>query len=245
MLPQRGLPCPRFPLSHSLRSYARDGSLFLARRCAALLLAYRAVCASCLTGNAGRISGAETGGGGRRRGRVYHAEMTASRPRASEAAPAPAAPAARPAGVAIAHARLRDLPGIARVQRRAFPPRLAYTLGTLLVLWALPWVRLLVARRDGAIVGCVIGDRVLEGGRVINLAVDPAAQRQGIGGALLLAVERALPAGDMTLMVQAGNVTARSLYRRVGYQDETDLPDYYGPGRPGVRMRKRREAGGG
>lgn len=171
--------------------------------------------------------------------------MIVPRLRASEAAPAPADSADRIADVAIAHARLRDLPAIARVQRRAFPPRLAYTLGTLLVLWALPWVRLLVARRDGEVVGCVIGDRVLEGGRVINLAVDPAAQRQGIGGALLLAIERALPAGDMILMVQAGNRDARSLYRRIGYEDDADLPDYYGPGRPGVRMRRRRGAGDG
>jgi ribosomal protein S18 acetylase RimI-like enzyme len=171
--------------------------------------------------------------------------MIAPRPPAGEANPAPAVPGDPPADVAIAHARLRDLPAIARVQRRAFPPRLAYTLSTLLVLWALPWVRLLVARREGAIVGCVIGDRVLDGGRVINLAVDPAAQRGGIGGALLLAIERTLPYGDMTLMVQSGNRGARSLYRRVGYHDEVDLPDYYGPGRPGVRMRKRREAGDG
>jgi ribosomal-protein-alanine N-acetyltransferase len=175
--------------------------------------------------------------------RVYHAGMIAPRPEASEANPAIASPTERPAGIAIGHARLRDLPAIAQVQRRAFPPRLAYTLGTLVVLWALPWVRLLVARRGATVVGCVIGDRVLEGGRVINLAVHPAAQRQGIGAALLLAVEHALPTGDMTLMVQSGNTSARSLYRRVGYEDEADLPDYYGPGRPGVRMRKRREAG--
>ena len=182
-------------------------------------------------------------GGGCRGERVYHAEMIAPRPRASEANPAPAVSGVPPADVAIAHARLRDLPAIARVQRRAFPPRLAYTLGTLLVLWALPWVRLLAARREGAIVGCIIGDRAPDGARVINLAVDPAAQRGGIGGALLLAVERALPYGDMTLMVQSGNRAARSLYRRVGYEDEADLPDYYGPGRPGVRMRKRRVRG--
>ena len=92
-------------------------------------------------------------------------------------------------------------------------------------------------------VGCVIGDRVLDGGRVINLAVDPAAQRQGIGTALLLAIERALPAGDMTLMVQSGNSAARALYRSVGYEDQTENPNYYGPGRPGVWMRKRRVMG--
>ena len=169
--------------------------------------------------------------------------MIAPRPRTSEPTPAPAARDEPPTGVKIRHARLRDLPAIAGVQRRAFPPRLAYTLGTLLVLWALPWVRLLVARREGTVVGCVIGDRVIDGGRVVNLAVDPAAQRQGIGAALLRAVEHTLPGGDMTLMVQSGNHTARSLYRRVGYEDEAELPQYYGPNRPGVRMRKRRVVG--
>lgn len=142
--------------------------------------------------------------------------------------------------IEIGPARLRDLPAVASVQRRAFPPRLAYTLGTLALLWALPWVRLLVARRGGEIVGCVIGDRVLDDSRVINLAVDPPAQRQGIGAALLYAAERALPSGDMTLMVQSGNTAARALYRSVDYVDERENPNYYGPGRPGVWMRKRR-----
>ena len=154
----------------------------------------------------------------------------------------PDAPPGDPAGVEIGSAGWRDLFAVAGVQRRAFPPRFAYTLSTLTILWVLPWVRLLVARRDGQIVGCVIGDRVLEGNRIVNLAVDPAAQRQGIGAALLHAAERALPAGDMTLMVQPGNATARALYRRVGYEEESVHPHYYGPGRPGIKMRKHREA---
>jgi ribosomal protein S18 acetylase RimI-like enzyme len=143
-------------------------------------------------------------------------------------------------GLQIGSAGWRDLPTIAHVQRRAFPPRFAYSLSTLAILWALPWVQLLVARRDGAIVGCVIGDRVLEGNRIVNLAVDPAAQRQGIGTALLHAAEHALPGGDMTLMVQTGNAPARALYQRVGYEEESDHPHYYGPGRPGIKMRKAR-----
>ena len=53
------------------------------------------------------------------------------------------------ASIKIAGARLRELPAIARLQRRAFSPRLAYTLSTLMVLWVLPWVRVIVARRDG------------------------------------------------------------------------------------------------
>jgi ribosomal-protein-alanine N-acetyltransferase len=165
--------------------------------------------------------------------------MRQSWPQASpSAAPAPAADPL-PAGVIIEPARLRDLPALAELQRRAFPPRLAYTTGTLALLWALPWVRLLVARRGKGIAGCIIGDRVIDGGRVINLAVDPDARRQGIGTALLAEIERALPVDTMTLMVQIENDGAQTLYRAVGYAEEATLPNYYGPGRAGVRMRKR------
>lgn len=142
--------------------------------------------------------------------------------------------------IKISGARLRELPAIARLQRRAFPPRLAYTLSTLTILWVLPWVQVLVARRNGEIAGCVIGDRVWEGGRVINLAVDPDARRQGIGTALLQAVEHAIPAGDMTLMVQIENTAAQALYRSVGYVPVSESANYYGPGRTGVWMRKER-----
>jgi len=142
--------------------------------------------------------------------------------------------------VNIEAARLSDLPSLARVQKRAFSPRLAYTLPTLLLLRALPWVRILVARRGDEVVGCIIGDRVIEGGRVINLAVAPAARRLGIGTALLRAIEEALPEGDMILMVQSENRAARALYLGLGYVDDAELGNYYGPGRPGIRMRKGR-----
>lgn len=154
----------------------------------------------------------------------------------------PDTPPGGPAGLEIRPAGWRDLAAVASVQRRAFPPRFAYSLSTLVVLWALPWVQLLIARRDGKIVGCVIADRVLDGNRIVNLAVDPAAQRQGIGAALLHAAECALPAGDLTLMVQTGNTAARALYQRVGYEEESVHPHYYGSGSPGIKMRKRRGA---
>lgn len=153
------------------------------------------------------------------------------------------APPVVPDGVVLEGARLRDLAEMARVQRRAFPPRLAYTLPTLLLLRALPWVRMVVARKGDVIVGSIIGDRALDGGRVINLAVDPAARRQGIGRSLLFAIERELPHGDMTLMVQVENSGARALYLSTGFYEDAVLPHYYGVNRSGIRMRKRRVIG--
>lgn len=145
------------------------------------------------------------------------------------------------ARVIVERATWRDLPALARLQRRAFPPQLAYTLPTLALLRLIPWVRTLLVRRGDHIAGCVIGDRVLEGGRVVNLAVDPAFRRQGIGRALLAAVEREMETPVMLLMVQQENDGARQLYLSAGYVEELELPNYYGAGRMGIRMKKTRE----
>ena len=138
----------------------------------------------------------------------------------------------------ILAARPRDLAAVATLQKQAFPPRLAYTLPTLALLWAIPWVRILLAWRRGHLAGCIIGDRVLDGSRIINLAVDPNVRRQGVGTALLLSIEGELGWGDMLLMVQEENAPARALYQRLGYREEAVSPHYYGMGRPGIRMRK-------
>ncbi|MCA9881131.1 MAG: hypothetical protein KC442_25205, partial [Thermomicrobiales bacterium] len=57
--------------------------------------------------------------------------------------------------VIVERAPWRDLPALAQLQRRAFSPRLAYTLPTLALLRLIPWVRTLLVRRDGQIAGCV------------------------------------------------------------------------------------------
>jgi ribosomal-protein-alanine N-acetyltransferase len=144
----------------------------------------------------------------------------------------------------IAPARWADLAAVARLQVRAFRPGLAYRLSTLALLRLWPGARFLVARRGDEVVGCAIGDRHDGEARVVNLAVDPAAQRQGIGSALLRALEDALPGGDVILMVETGNAVARALYEKSGYGSAGDATNYYGPGRHGVWMRKRRSGSG-
>lgn len=143
----------------------------------------------------------------------------------------------------IGPARWQELAAVARLQRRAFRRSLAYRLPTLALLRFVPGARFLVARWRGAVVGCAIGDR--EGGRprVVNLAVDPDAQGQGIGRVLLAALEAALPGGDIVLMVETGNERARRLYRGAGYEEDGAAPNYYGAGRHGIWMRKRRAGG--
>jgi len=155
--------------------------------------------------------------------------------------PVPAAvPQAATGAVAVGGVRWGELAAVARLQRRAFRPALAYGPTTLVVLRLLPHVRFLVARRGGAVVGCAIGDRHEGRPRVINLAVDPDARRRGVATALLRALEAELPGGAILLMVEAENRAAQALYRREGYLPTDQAADYYGPARAGIWMEKPR-----
>ena len=157
--------------------------------------------------------------------------------------PAPrTSPPAHP--TTIGPVRWSELPAVARLQQRAFRPGLAYRFATLVLLRLWPSARFLVARRGGVVIGCAIGDRHDGEPRVVNLAVDPTVRRQGIGSALLRTLEEALPRGDVILMVEADNVAARALYVASGYDSAGDAPNYYGRGRHGVWMRKRRTPSG-
>lgn len=148
---------------------------------------------------------------------------------------------ARTAVVSIGGVRFTELRAVATLQKRAFKPRLAYGFATLLLLWSLPYVRFLVARQDGRIVGCAIGDRNGGQARVINICVDPGYQRRGIGAQLLRALDAAIPLGDMVLMVEAENETAKGLYRREGFKEVGVSKNYYGRGLDGIWMQKIRD----
>lgn len=148
---------------------------------------------------------------------------------------------ARTESVQVEPVRFVELREVAGLQKRAFAPRLAYGLSTLLLLWSLPYVRFLVARDRGRIVGCAIGDRNSGQARVINLCVDPTVQGRGIGGRLLRSLEAAIPQGDMVLMVEADNERAKRLYRREGYKEVGVSRNYYGRGLDGIWMQKVRD----
>jgi ribosomal protein S18 acetylase RimI-like enzyme len=67
------------------------------------------------------------------------------------------------------------------------------------------------------------------------IAVDPASQRAGVGGALLAAVEAAAAAeGGRTMLAETGSKTsyepARRFYRRHGYTEIARIPDFYAVG---------------
>lgn len=145
--------------------------------------------------------------------------------------------------VRIAPARLRDLRAIARIQRLGFRPGLAYGASALLFLWLTLRSTFLVAH-DGArgtVIGCVIADRHQGNARIMNIATHPEHRRRGVARELLRAVERRNPNGDVVLMAEEWNTGAQTLYTSEGFVRAGFARDYYGPGRNGVWMRKRRQ----
>jgi ribosomal-protein-alanine N-acetyltransferase len=142
--------------------------------------------------------------------------------------------------VVIRSAGFGDLWAVSRLQKRAFRPPLAYGLTALVLLWLLPHVKFLIAKEGDAVVGCAIGDRHGDQSRVINICVDPAARRRGIGTHLLEQIEQLLPEGDLILMVEETNTDARRLYARAGFMAVGTGRDYYGRGQHGIWMQKKR-----
>lgn len=88
----------------------------------------------------------------------------------------------------------------------------------------------LVAERGGVVVGYLMAWRVLDQVHVLNIAVDPDAQRLGVGRLLLLTAVRdgaARGQREITLEVRAGNAGARAFYRRYGFAETGLRPRYY------------------
>lgn len=143
----------------------------------------------------------------------------------------------------IAPARPRDLRAIARIQSHAFRPGLAYGMSALVFLWAAPRSTFLVARdgADGEIIGCVIADRHQGNARIMNIATHREHRRRGVARCLLRAVEGANPKGDVVLIAEEWNTGAHLLYRSEGFEQTGFARDYYGRGRHGIWMKKRRQ----
>lgn len=77
----------------------------------------------------------------------------------------------------------------------------------------------LVAEREGAVLGYVGCQTVLDEGYITNVAVLPAYRRQGVAQALLSTLHaRATHLAFVTLEVRASNQPAIALYEQFGYQ---------------------------
>lgn len=144
-------------------------------------------------------------------------------------------------------ARSSDLEALVAFENRVFPDDPSRILRR-------QWAALL--GRPGAVVvlaegGRLLGVLVLErrGGtlRILSLGVEPEARRSGIARVLLDFAERRARRegrGALRLEVGAENHPARSLYAKAGFAVVAVLPDYYGPGRDGLRLERRLDGPG-
>jgi ribosomal-protein-alanine N-acetyltransferase len=102
------------------------------------------------------------------------------------------------------------------------------------------WARLRVVRdASGAVRGYVLFWHVTDEIHLLNVAVEPAARRQGIGRALVDAVTnyaRAAHAAKILLEVRASNRPAIALYERLGFIRFNVRARYYPDGEDGVEM---------
>lgn len=103
-----------------------------------------------------------------------------------------------------------------------------------------------IAREGDVVAGWAVGLLRRTGpgrcaGRLYALAVHPDFRGRGLGARLaqrVLARLRRRGARAFSLEVRVPNPAAQGLYRRLGFQPAGQLPDYYGPGLHGLRMRK-------
>lgn len=113
-----------------------------------------------------------------------------------------------------------DLPAVVRIERASYPdPWSSASFSR--EISAQPISHPIVARRDGMVIGFVVAWFVVDEVHIGNVAVDPAARRQGIGRLLMEALERqAIEEGCTysTLEVRESNQSARRLYEKMGYR---------------------------
>ena len=125
------------------------------------------------------------------------------------------------------------VPQIAALEKAVFPDpwserSVASELDNPLSLW-------LVAQAGDVVLGYVGSQSVMGEADMMNLAVAPAARRQGLARALMTALIRGLTA----LEVRASNGPAKMLYESMGFVQVGRRPGYYlSPKEDGDILRK-------
>ena len=120
-----------------------------------------------------------------------------------------------------------DLPQVIAIERRAFPT--PWSLAMFVLELSKPSGICLAAVRDERIVGYLVCSRYDTVWHLMNVAVEPGRQRQGIASALLVRLfEQAdRPNEQYTLEVRTSNDPAIALYEQFGFESAGVRPGYY------------------
>lgn len=134
--------------------------------------------------------------------------------------------------------RDEDLPALAALEQEAFGAD-AWSATTLGELVSAAGRRLLVAERDGAVVGYALTALAGDFADLLRIAVAVDARRTGLASELVAAAGRA-SAGDgadrMLLEVSEANTGAHAFYLRAGFAEIDRRPGYYRDGSAALVM---------
>ncbi len=113
---------------------------------------------------------------------------------------------------------LNDLPTVLEIERQVFPGPLSIGMFSLEI--DKPDGGDLAALTDDRLVGYLICSRYDTGWHLMNIAVDPAVQRNGIARQLMLAMFARIddPLARFTLEVRPNNAAAIKLYEPFGFR---------------------------
>jgi [ribosomal protein S18]-alanine N-acetyltransferase len=146
--------------------------------------------------------------------------------------------------VKIRDASNRDLPQIVEIERLSFDN--PWSRDSFLRELSLPFSRTTVAVAINGgmetIIGYLCRWLVADECHVLNVAVRPGARRAGVGMQLMedaIGEARREKARFVTLEVRRSNVAARSLYRRLKFEERRLRKNYYGSGEDAIVMELR------
>src|SRR6516165_2709968 len=146
--------------------------------------------------------------------------------------------------IRIRDASNRDLPQIVEIEQLCFDN--PWSRDSFLRELSLPFSRTTVAiTTDGveeAVAGYLCRWLVADECHILNVAVHPAARRGGIGTRLMedaISEAKCEKARFVTLEVRRSNVAARSLYRKLSFEERRLRKNYYGSGEDAIVMELR------
>jgi [ribosomal protein S18]-alanine N-acetyltransferase len=135
-----------------------------------------------------------------------------------------------------------DFEGLVVLDRSCFEPGIAYSAAEMQRYLSLATREAIVAESEGEIVGFCLGYRAPHDiGRIITLDVRSDRRRSGLGRQLLTStILRLASAGarETVLEVDERNQGAIAFYEELGFRPRGRIPNYYGPGRPALKMAK-------
>lgn len=127
--------------------------------------------------------------------------------------------------------RIEDADAIAAIHAELFPG--PWSAPALVNMIMAPVAVSFVAVRDGAIVGYVIANNIVDETEILSIGVAKTAQRRGIAAELLrtlIGTTQQRSAGRIFLEVAESNAPARALYRRFGFKLVGRRAAYYSRG---------------